>query len=162
MTGLEHVVHQQVVGFVQQIGLGLLVNFSSHGDVAAGGQFALAHLGDVLVVHHVHGHRRAHAHIAVGGAGVGGDLGVGVVAGDDGDIRAGGRVHIGDEGAGDVGLQVHGDGRRHLDAALHGLKGAAAGSCLFHRGSVHVFGVDAARQGLVVVQFLVGGLVRLT
>ena len=162
MTGLEHVVHQQVVGFVQQVGLGLLVNFGSHGDVAAGGQFALAHLGDVLVVHHVHGHRRAHAHVAVGGAGVGGDLGVGVVAGDDGDILAGGCVHIGDEGTGEVGLQVHGDGRRHLNAAFHGLKGAASGSGLFHRRGVDVFGVDAARQGLAVVQFLVGGLVRLT
>ena len=161
MTGLEHIVHQQIVGFVQQVGLGLLVNFGSHGDVAAGGQFALAHLGDVLVVHHVHSHRRAHAHIAVGGAGVGGDLGVGVVAGDDGDVLAGGRVHIGDEGTGEVGLQVHGDGRRHLDAAFHGLKGAASGSGLFHRRGVDVFGVDAARQGLAVVQFLVGGLVRL-
>ena len=161
MTRLEHIVHQQVVGFVQQVGLGLLVNFGSHGDVTAGGQFALAHLGDVLVVHHVHSHRRAHAHIAVGGAGVGGDLGVGVVAGDDGDVLAGGRVHIGDEGTGEVGLQVHGDGRRHLNAAFHGLKGAASGSGLFHRRGVDVFGVDAARQGLAVVQFLVGGLVRL-
>ena len=161
LAGLQQVVHQQVVGLVQQVGLGLFVDLGGHGDAAAGGQPAAAHLGDVLVVHHVHGHRRAHAHIAVGGAGVGADLGIGVVAGDHGDVPAGGRVHIGDEGAGDVGLQVHGDGRRHLDAALHGLKGAAAGHCLFHRGGVGVLRVDLARQGLAVVQLLVGGGVRL-
>ena len=161
MTSLEHVVHQQVIRFVQQVGLGLFIDLGSYGDVTTGSESALAHLGDVLVIHHVHRHRCANAYIAIGRTCVGGNLGIGVVAGDHGDVLAGGYVHIGDEGSGEVVLQVYGDGRRHLDAALHGLKGTTAGCSLAHRRGIDVFGIDPARQGLAIVQFLVGGLIRL-
>ena len=159
---LDEVIHQDVIGIIQSVGLGALIYLGSDGDLAAGNELAIAYQGQILMLHHVCGHGYAHPHITVGGGGVGFELSVGVVAGEDGDVAI--SLHIRSVyylGSGYIGLYVHRYPGCHLDAALHGGEAAPLCGGLGHGICVGVLGIYGLCQVFTVFQFLIGGLIRL-
>ena len=153
--------HEILKGPFQRLRVFFFVDLRRYGQRAAR-DAPRAQIGDVFMGDSVDGHGHAEAIEAIGGAGVGGDHRVRIVAGEDGDISKGKHaVSVENLGAGKVALDVDRHGRGNLDGAFRGLRALARGGSGGDVLRIDIFRIDITSQLTAAGERFVGLLIGL-